>query len=236
MPTPATDHAYILGLYHIIDTLTTKYPRVLWEGCGSGGGRFDAGLLYYWPQSWTSDNTDASDRLTIQLGTSIAYPPSSMGCHVSFAPNHLTNRNVSIEYRAHVALMCGSFGFELNPDDLTPEETAAIPGIMELADRVGPIVVNGEFYRLRIPDDSNWPAVQFVSPTGNESIVYAFQQQASLKPASPPVRLQGLDPKAQYWNSADNATYSGATYMNAGLNLAWTTYDYQSQLVWLYRQ
>ena len=71
----------------------------------SGGGRFDPGLLHYWPQHWTSDNTDAADRLTIQLGTSLAYPPSAMGCHVSVVPNHLTARNVSIEYRAHVALM-----------------------------------------------------------------------------------------------------------------------------------
>jgi alpha-galactosidase len=105
MSKPSDNYAYMLGIYHVIDTLTTKYPEVLWEGCASGGGRFDAGLLHYWPQHWTSDNTDASDRLTIQLGTSLAYPPSAMGCHVSVVPNHLTNRNVSVEYRAHVALM-----------------------------------------------------------------------------------------------------------------------------------
>jgi alpha-galactosidase len=104
MSHPSDNYDYMLGIYHVIDTLTTKYPDILWEGCASGGGRFDAGLLHYWPQHWTSDNTDASDRLTIQLGTSLAYPPSAMGCHVSVVPNHLTNRNVSIEYRAHVAL------------------------------------------------------------------------------------------------------------------------------------
>lgn len=105
MSAPSDNYAYMLGIYHVIDTLTTKYPEVLWEGCASGGGRFDAGLLHYWPQHWTSDNTDASDRLTIQLGTSLAYPPSAMGCHVSKVPNGLSHRNVSIEYRAHVALM-----------------------------------------------------------------------------------------------------------------------------------
>jgi len=105
MSKPSDNYAYMLGIYRVIDTLTTKYPEILWEGCASGGGRFDAGLLHYWPQHWTSDNTDAADRLTIQLGTSLAYPPSAMGCHVSVVPNHLTNRNVSVEYRAHVALM-----------------------------------------------------------------------------------------------------------------------------------
>lgn len=108
MSAPSDNYNYMLGIYHVIDTLTTKYPDVLWEGCASGGGRFDPGLLHYWPQHWTSDNTDASDRLTIQLGTSLAYPPSAMGCHVSVVPNHLTARNVSIEYRAHVALMVRS--------------------------------------------------------------------------------------------------------------------------------
>ncbi|KAI5357332.1 putative glycoside hydrolase family 36, glycosyl hydrolase, all-beta, aldolase-type TIM barrel [Septoria linicola] len=236
MPTPATDHAYILGLYRVIDTLTTKYPQVLWEGCASGGGRFDAGLLHYWPQSWTSDNTDGSDRLTIQMGTSLAYPPSAMGCHVSKVPNGLTSRNISIEYRAHVALMCGSFGFELNPSDLNEQETAAIPGIMAEAERLGPVIISGDFYRLRLPEESNWPAVQFVSQNGTEAVLFGFQQQAMIKPAPPPLRLQGLDASAQYWNSYDNVSYSGATYMNGGLNLDFPNVDYQSKLIWLYKQ
>ncbi|CAK1356564.1 Alpha-galactosidase C [Cercospora beticola] len=236
MPSPSTDHKYILGLYHIIDTLTTKYPQVLWEGCASGGGRFDAGLLHYWPQSWTSDNTDGSDRLTIQMGTSLAYPPSAMGCHVSKVPNGLNGRNISIEYRAHVALMCGSFGFELNPHELTPEETSAIPEIMEIANRIGPIVISGDFYRLRLPEESNWPAVQFVSANESTAVVFAFQQTNAIKPAPPPLRLQGLDPQARYWNDYDNSTYSGQTYMNGGLNLDFPQRDYQSMLVWLYRQ
>lgn len=236
MPSPATDHAYILGLYHIIEILTIKYPRVLWEGCASGGGRFDAGLLYYWPQTWTSDNTDAADRLRIQLGTSLVYPPSAMGCHVSIVPNHLTHRNTSIEYRAHVALMCGSFGFELNPAELTAEEREAIPAIMAESDAINPIVIGGDFYRLRLPEESNWPGVQFVSKNGSESVVFAFQQFATIKPAPPPLRLQGLDASARYWNNYDNSTYSGATYMNAGLNLNFDVIDYQSKLIWLYRQ
>ncbi|KAF2159942.1 glycoside hydrolase family 36 protein [Zasmidium cellare ATCC 36951] len=236
MPSPATDHAYILGLYRIIDNLTTTYPDVLWEGCASGGGRFDAGLLHYWPQSWASDDTDASNRLTIQLGTSLAYPPSAMGCHVSAVPNGITNRNISITYRAHVAEMCGSFGFELNPSELSAEESAAIPSIMAEAHKVNPIVITGDFYRLALPDETNWPAAQFISNDTNTAAVFAFQQKATVKPAAPPLRLQGLDPQARYWNSVDNVTYSGATYANAGINLPWATADYQSMLVWLYKQ
>jgi alpha-galactosidase len=236
MPSPSADHTYMLGLYRVIDNLTTTFPNVLWEGCASGGGRFDAGLLHYWPQSWTSDNTDASNRLTIQMGTSLAYPPSAMGCHVSAVPNGITKRNISIEYRAHVAMMCGSFGFELNPSELSDEEKAGIPGIMAEAAKVNPIVITGSFYRLALPDNSNWPAVQFVSRNGTQAFVLAFQQQATVKPAPPPLRFQGLDAGARYWNSVDNGTYSGATYMNAGLNLPWQTADYQSMLVWLYKQ
>jgi len=236
MPTPAADYDYMLGLYRVIDNLTTTYPDILWEGCASGGGRFDAGLLHYWPQHWTSDNTDASNRLTIQLGTSLMYPPSSMACHVSAIPNGLTHRNISIDYRAHVALMCGSFGFELNPSELSDEERAAVPSILANWELINPIVISGSFYRLRLPDDSNWPAVQFVSQDETTAIVFAFQQQAMVKPAAPPLRMAGLNATATYRSNAFNGTFSGATLMNAGLNLPWEVADYQSMLIWLYKQ
>lgn len=233
---PSDEYNYILGLYRVIDNLTTRYPDVLWEGCASGGGRFDAGLLHYWPQHWTSDNTDASNRLTIQLGTSLVYPPSAMGCHISAIPNGLTSRNISIEYRGHVAMMCGSFGLELNPSELEPHEADAIPSLMQLAKKINPIVISGDFYRLALPDNSNWPAVQFVSEDGAESVAFAFQQLYTVKPAAPPLRLQGLDPNAKYYNDLDNATYSGSTYMNAGINVAWPRADYESKIIWLTKQ
>jgi alpha-galactosidase len=190
-------------------------------------------LLYYWPQHWTSDNTDASDRLTIQMGTSLVYPPSSMGCHISAIPNGLTGRNVSMEYRGHVAMMCGSFGLELNPAELSPNEAAALPAIMASARRISPIVISGSFHRLAHPDKSNWPAVQFVSKDGSQAVALAFQQQYTIKPAPPPLRMAGLDPKARYVNDADNGTYSGATYMNGGLNIQFPRTDYQSKMIWL---
>lgn len=233
MSHPSDDYKYILGLYNILNNLTTKYPDVLWEGCASGGGRFDAGILHYWPQSWTSDNTDASDRLTIQMGTSLAYPPSAMGCHISAVPNQSTGRNISITYRGHVAMMCGSFGLELNPEELSPSEAEELPGIMAMAKRVNPIVISGDFYRLRHPAESNWPGVQFVSADGSQAVVFAFQQMMQVKPAAPPLRFAGLDPTARYSNNLDNATYSGATYMNGGMNINWARKDYQSKMIWL---
>jgi alpha-galactosidase len=237
MSSPAADYAYTLGMYRVMDNLTGSYPEILWEGCASGGGRFDAGILHYYPQSWTSDNTDASDRLTIQMGTSLAYPPSSMACHVSKVPNGLTNRNISIEYRAHVALMCGSFGFELNPVDLSAEERAAIPSIIATHDKINPIVISGAFYRIAWPGDTNWPAVQFVSEDGNTAVVFAFQQQAVIKPAPPPLRMQGLNATARYRveSGVFNGTLSGNTLINGGLNLQWMLADYQSMLIWLYK-
>ncbi|KAH9873337.1 hypothetical protein J1614_005735 [Plenodomus biglobosus] len=233
---PSDDYDYILGLYRVIDNLTTSYPDVLWEGCASGGGRVDPGLLHYWPQHWISDNTDAANRLTIQMGTSLVYPPSAMGCHISAIPNGLTRRDISIEYRGHVAMMCGSFGLELNPSELSPEEASAVPTIMAEARRVNPVVITGDFFRIAHPDTSNWPAVQFVSEDGSQSVLFAFQQLYMVKPAPPPLRLQGLDPSARYRNDLDNATYSGATYMNGGLNIAWPRGDYQSQLIWLEKE
>ena len=110
MPNPATAYDCILGLYRVLDILTTRFPNVMWEGCASSGGRFDAGLLPYFPVSWTSDNTDGLDRISVQFGTSLAYPAANMGCHVWAVPSHQTHRNTSLEFRAHVALMGGPSG------------------------------------------------------------------------------------------------------------------------------
>ncbi|TIA33985.1 alpha-galactosidase [Aureobasidium pullulans] len=236
MSSPAADYAYTLGMYRVMDNLTGSYPEILWEGCASGGGRFDPGILHYYPQSWTSDNTDAADRLTIQLGTSLAYPLSSMACHVSAVPNGLTGRNISIEYRAHVALMCGSFGFELNPSELSADERDAIPSIISTWEQINPIVISGSFYRIAWPSDTNWPAVQFVSKDENTAVVFAFQQFAKIKPAAPPLKMQGLDGKARYSSNAFNGTLSGNTLMNGGVNLPWMVRDYQSMLIWLYKE
>jgi alpha-galactosidase len=238
LPSPSVPHAYMLGLYRVLETLTTRFPDVLWEGCASGGGRFDPGLYHYWAQSWTSDNTDAIDRLFIQFGTSLVYPPSSFGAHVSAVPNHQTGRTTPLAFRAHVALMGGSFGFELDLNRLPKEEQDQIPKLVALSEKVNPLVIHGDLYRINRPDESNWPTAMFVSKDKSEAVVLAYRMQSIINWHSPPVRLQGLDPEANYeleeeGQGADE--YTGQTLMNRGLHLALKG-DYQSRVIFLRRK
>ncbi|KAF2963202.1 hypothetical protein GQX73_g10366 [Xylaria multiplex] len=231
------NHAYILGMYRVIDNLTTTHPEILWEGCASGGGRFDAGLLHYWPQSWTSDNTDGLDRLQIQFGTSYAYPPSAMGCHVSAVPNGQVGRVTPLAFRSAVASMCGSYGLELDPKHLSQEELDVIPGLIALQQEINPLVINGDFYRLALPDQSNWPAAMFVLPDASAGVLFVFQVRYGTKPRPSPVKLRGLDADAKYKLTGDSyeATLSGSTLMNTGLRLSWPSADYQSIILKLER-
>lgn len=135
LPSPGADHAYLLGLYRVLDALTSRFPDVLWEGCASGGGRLDPGVLHYFPQVWASDNTDALARLSIQFGSSLVYPPSVMGAHVSAVPNAQTGRSIPVEFRAHVAMMAGSFGLELGKCLLVPLSSLSRP---LLSDKIPP--------------------------------------------------------------------------------------------------
>lgn len=215
-PSPSTDHAYMLGIYRVFDELTSRFPNVLWEGCASGGGRFDPGILQYFPQVWTSDDTDAVERIFIQMGTSLAYPPSAMGAHISAVPNWQTGRSVSVALRGHVAMMGGSFGLELNPAEMPEEDKAQIPGLIALAEKINPIVLNGDMYRLSLPEESNWPAVQFMSEDGSQAVLFYFQLEPLFNHVQPRIKLQGLDPTARYSLDGEGA-YSGATLMNLGL-------------------
>ncbi|KAL4903343.1 alpha-galactosidase C [Aspergillus multicolor] len=231
-PSPSNDHLYMLGLYRVFDTLTTRFPDVLWEGCASGGGRFDPGVLQYFPQIWTSDNTDGVDRVTIQFGTSLAYPPSAMGAHLSAVPNHQTGRTVPLEFRAHVAMMGGSFGLELDPATLQDDPT--VPELIQLAEKMNPLILNGDLYRLRLPEESQWPAALFVAEDGSQAVLFYFQLSPNVNHAAPWVRLQGLDPGASYKVDGEG-TFTGATLMNLGLQYTFDT-EYGSKVVFLERQ
>ncbi|EFQ35977.1 melibiase [Colletotrichum graminicola] len=232
-PTPGIGHSYMLGIYHVFEVLTSRFPNVLWEGCASGGGRFDPGILHYFPQIWTSDNTDALDRIFIQFGTSLAYPPAAMGAHVSAVPNHLTGRTIPIKFRAHVAMMGGSFGLELNPADISKEDKAQIPGLMALSELVNPIVIRGDLWRLSLPEDSNWPAAMVISEDSSQAVLFYFQIRSFYNHALPRLRLQGLDPEESY--SLDgNGTYSGATLMSTGVQYDFEG-DYDSRVVMIQR-
>ncbi|KAL2811448.1 Melibiase-domain-containing protein [Aspergillus granulosus] len=231
MPSPSTNHAYVLGMYRVFEVLTMRYPNVLWEGCASGGGRFDPGVLQYFPQVWASDNTDAVERIFIQFGSSLAYPASTMGAHVSAVPNHQTGRTTPLSFRAHVAMMAGSFGFELNPTEMNEDEKNAMPGLISLAERVNPIVLNGDMWRLSLPEESNWPAALFIS--GDRAVLFFFQLSTNLNHTMPRVRLQGLVPQGNYLVDG-RGPYSGSTLMNLGLQYSFQT-DYASKVVFVER-
>ncbi|KAK5996145.1 Alpha-galactosidase 2 [Cladobotryum mycophilum] len=233
-PFPGLGHAYMLGLYRVFETLTSRFPDILWEGCASGGGRFDPGVLQSFPHIWTSDDTDGVERIFSQFGTSLVYPPSAMGAHVSPVPNGNTRRMSSISFRAHVAMMGGSFGFELNPSAISDEDKAQIPGIIALAEKVNPLVVKGDMWRLNLPEESNWPAALFISEDGSQAVLFYFQIKANINNSWPVLRLQGLDPKATY-KIDGNQTFSGSTLMNIGLQYQFNG-DWDSKVVFLEKQ
>lgn len=229
LASPSEAHQYMLGLYNVFDTLTTKYPDILWEGCASGGGRFDPGVLQYFPQVWTSDDTDGLQRIYIQFGTSLAYPPSAMGAHVSAVPNGQTGRTTPLVFRAHVAMMGGSFGLELDPAKLEEDEKVQIPELIALAEAVNPLVVQGNLYRLALPEDTDWPAAMFISQDGSQAVLFAFQMRSSPNYKFPQIRLQGLNATARYTvNGTD--TYAGSTLMNIGLQFPFED-DFDSRVI-----
>ncbi|KAJ5120803.1 uncharacterized protein N7515_010191 [Penicillium bovifimosum] len=231
---PATHHAYMLGMYRVFDTLTSKFPDVLWEGCASGGGRFDPGVLQYFPQIWTSDDTDAVQRISIQMGTSLAYPASAMGAHLSAVPNQQTGRTVPVSFRGHVAMMGGGFGLELDPAEMPEDDKAALPGLIALAEKVSPLVLNGDMWRLNLPEESNWPAVLFISEDGQQAALFVYHVVPNINFAYPRIRLQGLDAQASYKVDGD-AVYTGATLMNLGLQFPLEG-EFASQVVMLEKQ
>ncbi|ORX34126.1 putative alpha-galactosidase C [Kockovaella imperatae] len=237
MPSPATAHKYMLGLYRCFNDIINRFPTVLFEGCSSGGGRFDPGILYYFPQSWMSDDTDAVERISIQFGATLAYPASAMGCHIAACPSQMTGRSTPIEFRAHVAMMGGGFGLELDPDALTREEREKLPALIDLAERVNPYVIQGDQYRLALPEESNWPAVQYIKTDDDSSVVLAFQLYYHTNTLlAPALMLQGLDPRTEYQvdiEGGESLVASGETLMHAGLKLNWFG-DYNSKVIWVW--
>ncbi len=150
-------HRYVLGVYDLAQRITSRYPDILFEDCSGGGGRFDAGMLYYFPQSWTSDNTDAVARLKIQYGSSLSYPVSSMTAHVSVSPNQQTGRQTSFEMRGDVA-MAAVFGYELNLADLSDKEKEIVKSQIKFYKKHRQLIQYGDFIRLKSPFDGNQTA------------------------------------------------------------------------------
>ena len=223
-------HRYMLGLYELLEHLTADYPEILWEGCSGGGGRFDAGFIYYMPQSWTSDNTDAVERMKIQYGTSLAYPISSITAHVSAVPNHQTGRSTSLKTRGETA-MSAVFGYELDLTKLSPEEKKQVKDQIISYQTIRPVIQYGHYYRLASPFEENIAAWMFVSPKQDEAIVFLGRILASAQPAFHEVYLMGLDDEALYQEQTSKRIFSGAELMTVGLYFPDFQGDFQTELL-----
>ena len=199
-PTREVAHRYLLGLYEFLEKLTTAYPTILFEGCSGGGGRFDAGFLYYMPQIWTSDNTDAIARLKIQYGTSLVYPPSTTGAHVSAIPNHQTQRATDLAIRGNAA-MSGLLGYELDLTQLTKEEKRRSKN-KSLFIKHRRLLQLGRFVRLLSPYEGNDAAWLYVSPD-KKAIVFYFRVLAEASAPLVTLKLAGLDPDLTYQSGRD---------------------------------
>lgn len=223
---------YMLGVYDFMDRLGKRYPNMLIETCSGGGGRFDAGMLYYGPQIWCSDNTDAVDRLLIQYGTSFGYPVSAMGSHVSAVPNHQTGRITSIHTRGVVA-MSGTFGYELNLGRLSHEEKAQITSQIRQYRTYARLIQTGRYYRLTNPHEDVLAAWAFVSEDGGEVLFNAVAQEIHGYMTVPYIRMQGLDKSASYQDQTTGAVYPGAALMDMGLPLVPAREAYAATQIYL---
>ncbi len=204
-------HRFMLGTYRLLERLTAAFPDVMIEGCSGGGGRFDAGMLYYCPQIWCSDNTDAIERLEIQKGTSYGYPVCAMGSHVSACPNHQTGRTVPLETRGIVA-QTGTFGYELNPAKLTDEEKQTVKQQIEAFHRNETLIEGGDYYRLD-EGEEDYTAWMVVSPEKDEALVSFVATHVRSNGAFPLVRLQGLEPETVYRREDTGETVTGAALL-----------------------
>ena len=209
-------HRYILGLYAVMERLGKAFPDVLVEGCSSGGGRFDPGMLYYVPQFWCSDNTDAVCRCRIQYGTSLFLPPSAMGSHVSAVPNHQSGRVTPLESRFAVALG-GCFGYELDPRRLSAEEREALRGQVRYARETEELRAHGKLYRLLSPFEGNDTAWITVSGDQKRAVFTLVRAQGQVNVPPPLVRLRGLDPEKRYRIAETGEAFGGDELSSIGL-------------------
>lgn len=212
-------HRYILGLYDLYDRLNKRFPQILFESCASGGGRFDPGLLYYAPQCWTSDDTDAVERQRIQYGTSYAYPVSSMGAHVSITPNHQLARSAPLKTRGDVAAF-GAFGYELDLARLTDEERKLVKEQIRFVKKYRKLIHTGVFYRLLSPFEGNFTAWMVVSEDKKQAIVAYFKILNDVNSAFRRLYLKGLEDRFLYHtieDEVDTGSFYGSELMNMGL-------------------
>lgn len=223
-------HRHMLGVYDMMERLISRYPNLLFETCAGGGGRFDAGMLYYSPQIWCSDNTDAADRLEIHYGTSFFYPISAFGAHVSVCPNHQTGRTTPFRTRGVVA-GSGTFGYELDLEHMDQEEKEAAAAQIKQFKETERLIQQGDYYRLSAPGDStNSVFWEFVSKDKTDVLVSGVVPRSEVNPPVNLLRFRGLDPDSYYKEKASKEVYKGKVLMKVGLALPVTSEDYESVL------
>lgn len=223
------NHRYILGLYDMLEKLTSRFPDILFESCSGGGGRFDCGMLYYMPQIWCSDDTDPVERTKIQYGTSFGFPVCTMGSHVSASPNHQTGRVSSLKTRGNIATS-GVYGVELDINKMTDEEKEQIKGQVARYKELADLIMNGEYYRLYSPYDTSAPFAgwEFVREDGSEALVFDIYLRAVANRFPPFAKIKGLIPDAQYRINGSEETYSGAALMYCGMKFLHRWGEYYS--------
>jgi alpha-galactosidase len=218
-------HRYVLGLYGLLERLTNDFPDVLVEGCSGGGGRYDAGMMYYCPQIWCSDDTDAYERTKIQYGSSFFYPVSTNGSHVSAVPNHQTGRVTSIEARATVA-MAGSFGYELDLNLISEEEKREVTNQIKKFKEYRKLIHHGDYYRLSDATKDDFAVWAFSSEDKSELLVCGLIFRTSPNSLRYNIKLRGLLPDKKYVLCGTDEVYSGDALMNGGILLPKTWGDY----------
>ncbi len=218
---------FVTGLYDFMEKLLARYPKLMIEGCSGGGGRFDAGMMYYTPQIWCSDNTDALDRLRIQYGTSFFYPMSTVSAHVSAVPNHQTGRITSLRTRGIVA-MTGAFGYELSLSRLSAEEKGEIREQIRQYKEFEPLISTGDYYRLSNPFEDDCAAWMFVSADRKHILLHVVILENHGNMTVNYVRLKELLPDAVYEEAASGKCYCGSALMQAGIPIPVEMGDYRA--------
>lgn len=229
MPRPGYNHKYTLGYYKIMSAITSAFPDVLFEGCSAGGGRFDAGVLAYMPQIWTSDNSDAVSRLKIQYSTSMCYPVYSISSHVTASPNHQCGRITSLKTRGDVAYM-GTFGYELDITKATDEEFEEIKQQIEFEKSLRTLMRDGDLYRLQNPYEGNYCSCEVVSKDKKQIFVFASKVLAVAQSKNPRLKLQGLDENAKYRDTQTGKIYGGDFLMHRGIKINYKTEDFATEV------
>ena len=223
-------HRYMLGVYEMQERLITEFPDLLLENCAGGGARFDPGMLYYSPQIWCSDNTDAIERLRIQEGTAMLYPLSTMGAHISDCPNHIVGRTTEFATRGHVAL-AGTFGYELDITKISAQDREQIKGQVELCHKYQELIQKGDYYRIASWDSYKpFDAWEVAAKDGSEVLLTYVQVLAVPNAHSTVLRLHGLDALAEYSLEGTEISYLGEELMNCGFLIPAQPGDFKSSL------